>query len=294
MDRRNANPPVDCRFLSETDKPQIHQAFQEAFSDYLVPFQLTPVQLERHILLNGVDLTRSVGCFDDERMVGFTMNGFGDWQGQFTVYDAGTGVVPDYRGRRLSRAMFDMIFPMCEQHGIEQCLLEVITSNEPALKLYRDLGFEPTRNLLLLEIKDLIKTADGVSDGIEIREIKTPDWKLLRTFWDGETSWQNSIDAVSRSSDVKKILGAYLGGQCIGYIIFSTNLGRIAQLAVSKEHRGRGVGSALMLAVQKSKGRESDSIQVVNVDVSLTDAVQFFYNRGFVEILNQYEMVKKL
>jgi ribosomal protein S18 acetylase RimI-like enzyme len=293
MDRRNENPPVDCRFLSETDIPSIHQAFQEAFSDYLITFQLTPAQLERHILLNGVDLNHSVGCFDGDRMVGFTMNGFGDWQGRSTVYDAGTGVIPDYRGRGLSRAMFDLIFPMCERREIEQCLLEVITKNEPAVKLYQNLGFKPARNLLLLEIKDLIKTADGVSDGIELREIKTPDWKLLRTFWDGETSWQNSIDAVSRSRGGKKILGAYLRGECAGYIIFSTNLGRIAQMAVSNDYRGRGVGSALLLAVQ-ANGRESDSIQVVNVDDSLTDAVGFFRNRGFREILNQYEMIKKL
>jgi len=293
MDRRHDNPPIDCRFLSETDLPIIHQAFQEAFSDYLITFQLTPAQLERHVALNGVDLNYSVGCFDDDRMVGFTMNGFGEWQEKSTIYDAGTGVVPDYRGRGLSRKMFDLIFPMCEQRGIEQCLLEVITKNEPALKLYRDLGFEPVRNLLLFEIKDLIRTADGVSDGVEIHEIKTPDWEQLRTFWDGETSWQNSIDAVRRSRDVKKILGAYLGGECVGYIIFSTNLGRIAQMAVSRDHRCRGIGSALLLAVQEN-GRESDSIQVVNVDDSLTDAVQFFFNRGFQEILNQYEMIKAL
>jgi ribosomal protein S18 acetylase RimI-like enzyme len=293
MDRRHDNPPIDCRFLSEADIPIIHQAFQEAFSDYMVTFQLTPAQLERHILLNGVDMNHSVGCFDGDRMVGFTMNGFGDWKGRPTIYDAGTGVIPGFRGRGLSRAMFDLIFPLCERRGIEQCLLEVIAQNAPAVRLYDNLGFQTTRNLLIFEAKDLIKTAEGVSEGVEVREIKVPDWPLLSTFWDGEASWQNSIDAVSRSRDVKKILGAYMGGECVGYVIFSTNLGRVAQIAVSKLHRGRGVGSALLLAVQ-ANGSESGSIQIVNVDERLAGAAEFFRNRGFTEILRQYEMVKFL
>lgn len=293
MDRRNENPPIECRYLKKDDFSAIHQTFQEAFSDYLITFQLTPLQLERHILLNAVDLERSVGCFDGDRMVGFTMNGFGYWNDRSTIYDAGTGVVPDFRRRGLSRAMFDLIFPLCERLSIEQCLLEVITQNDKALKLYQDLGFRSTRKLLLLEIKDLLKTRAGITKGVEIKEILTPDWNLLRTFWDGKTSWQNSAEAIDRSRDVKKILGAFVEGECVGYIIFSTNLGRVAQMAVSKDHRKRGVGSTLLLAVQAS-ARETESIQLVNLDDSLTGAVRFFQNRGFGEILSQYEMVKAL
>lgn len=293
MDLRNENSPITCRYLNENDFSNVHKAFLEAFSDYLITFQLTPLQLERHITLNAVDLNRSVGCFQDEKMVAFTMNGFGEWNGKSTIYDAGTGVVPTLRRQGLSRAMFELIFPMCEERGIEQCLLEVITENEKAVKLYEDLGFYPVRKLLLLETKDPLKIPAGTDDGVEIREIKTPDWDHLVTFWDGETSWQNSVEAVDRSMDLKTILGAFIEGECVGYVIFSTNLGKIAQLAVKKAFRNRGVGSALLLEI-RSCTSEGESIQVINIDDSLTEAVRFFRNRGFGELLSQYEMLKPL
>lgn len=294
MDRRNENSPITCRFLTEEDFSRVHVCFQEAFSDYLITFQLTREQLKRHILLNAVDLDLSVGCFEGEKMVGFTLNGFGMWGGKSTIYDAGTGVIPDYRRRGLSLKMFELIFPMCAERNLKQCLLEVITNNHQAVKLYEQLGFYPTRTLMLLESKRPIKAALRASEkDIEIREITQPYWGVFKTFWDGDTSWQNSVEAIERSLDLKTILGAFIGNDCVGYIVFSANLGRVAQMAVSKGHRNRGVGSKLLLAME-SAAKDAESFQIINIDDSLSDAVQFLYNRGFVELLSQYEMVKPL
>ena len=294
MDRRNENPQTTCRYLKEEDFSKVHETFLEAFSDYLITFQLTRGQLERHILLNAVDINLSVGCFEGERMVGFTLNGFGMWGGKSTIYDAGTGVIPEFRRRGLSRAMFELMFPMCAERNIKQCLLEVITKNDRAVKLYEQLGFYPNRTLMLLECKGPIKAAlRGNEKDIEIREIAQPYWGVFKTFWDGDTSWQNSVEAIERSLELKTILGAFIGRDCVGYIVFSSNLGRVAQLAVSKGHRNRGVGTKLLMAMEDaSKGTES--MQIINIDDSLTDAVRFLYNRGFYELLSQYEMVKPL
>lgn len=294
MDRRNDNPPINCRYLKQEDFTDVHGAFLEAFSDYHISFQLTTQQLERHITLNAVNLDHSIGCFAGDRLVGFTLNGFGDWGGKSTIYDAGTGVVPDYRRRGLSEAMFEMVFPMCAERDIEQCLLEVITENERAVKLYEKLGFYTNRTLMLLENASAIRVSDGARDNqVEIRDITQPDWALLQTFWDGDTSWQNSVDAVVRSIDIKTILGAFIDDVCVGYIVFSANMGRVAQMAVSKEHRGQGVGSKLLLAMAERSG-DAESYQIINVDDKLTDALTFFSNRGFGELLSQYEMVKPL
>jgi ribosomal protein S18 acetylase RimI-like enzyme len=74
-------------------------------------------------------------------------------------------------------------------------------------------------------------------------------------------------------------------------VVFSANLGRIAQLAVSKAFRNRGIGSALLVEIQALM-KEAESLQVINLDDSMTEAVRFFTNRGFGELLSQYEMVK--
>ena len=135
----------------------------------------------------------------------------------------------------------------------------------------------------------LEQTAD-IPQGIEIREIVEPDWPLLMTFWDGRPSWQNSVDALKRSQKLKTILGAFSDGKCVGYIVFSSKFGRVAQLAVAREHRNRGIDTALLYAMQAEMS-EGFSMQVINIDKSLTGAMNFFTKHGFYERLSQYEMV---
>src|SRR5215212_8168194 len=95
-----------CAFLSGSAFDLLHDKFIEAFSDYFIPFSLSKDQFRNHLLINAVDLDQSVGCFVHGTMVGFSLNGLGEWSGRQTVYDAGTGVVPGFRRRGVSRRMF--------------------------------------------------------------------------------------------------------------------------------------------------------------------------------------------
>lgn len=282
----------DCRFLGEDHFARLYETFIEAFSDYVFPFALTETQFRNHINLNAVDLSRTAGFFDSDRLVGFSLNGFGDWEGRSTVYDAGTGVIPSMRRRGISEAMFEMMLPRFKDRGIGQCLLEVITTNAGAIRLYEKLNFATTRELALLQCDGKIKPAVSAPN-IEIRDVTDPDWLLLTSFWDGRPSWQNSVEAVDRSMHLKRILGAFLDGQCVGYIVFSSRFGRVAQMAVDKAHRSRGIGTALLRAMQ-DETTSGYSLQIINIDRSLAEAVTFFRNRGFYERLAQYEMIKPL
>jgi ribosomal protein S18 acetylase RimI-like enzyme len=283
-----------CRFLNDAYFTQIHSTFIEAFSDYALPFAQTEQQLRNHLKLNAVDLMRSAGYVDNDSLIGFSLTGFGYWEGRLTAYDVGTGVVPHRRREGISRRMFELMIPVFKRDGVEQFLLEVITSNAPAVGLYKHLGFETTRELALLECDE--KAAVDVKEPADIfigTMADPPDWRLLSTFWDGDPSWQNSIDAIGRSQKVKRILGAYSGGRCVGYIVFSSVFGRVAQIAVDRAFRRRGIATALMLAMQ-SVMAEGYSMQVINIDKTITSAMSFFAARGFLERVTQYEMTKKL
>src|SRR4030095_13446980 len=158
------------------------------FADYIIKFELTERQFKNHITLNAVDLDRSAGCFDANRPVGLSLNGFGTWEGKPTVYDAGTTVLPEYRRRGVSRAMFDWMIPMFAAEGFEQFLLEVITNNVPAVRLYEQLGFHRTRELLLLEAEPTIALNGQPAADIEIREIHRHENIPFEHFWDGKPS----------------------------------------------------------------------------------------------------------
>ena len=288
----NENSRLECRFLRAQQFGAIHKTFLEGFADYIIKFELTERQFQNHITLNAVELDRSAGCFDADRPIGVSLNGFGDWEGKATVYDAGTTVIPEYRRRGASRAMFDWMIPMFTAEGYKQFLLEVITTNDPAVRLYEMLGFERTRELLLLEADPTIPLERLAPADVEIREIHRHENINFALFWDGKPSWQNSLDAIERSIQMKRLLGAFIDNECVGYIIFSAGVGRLAQLAVHRDHRRKGIASRLLLEMQKDA--PGQKLHVINLDEAMTESVVFFQNLGFKRVLAQFEMLRDL
>src|SRR5262245_26208857 len=182
---------VTYRLLADADLIPLYNCFLAAFSDYLVDMQMSREQFEQRIARDGVRLEISAGAFDNEKMIGFYMNGAGLWQGKQTAYDAGTGVIPGRRGDGVSKELFAFLVPRLQEVGIAQYLLEVLSENDRAVALYRKLGFVETRVLTVLRSNEPPKSVDA-SPGVSIRHVEKPDWTLFESFWDGYPSWQNS------------------------------------------------------------------------------------------------------
>lgn len=286
---------IFCRTLTDADFPQLYQATLEAFSDYVVPYQPTLDALQRMFVINGVDFGFSVGAFDGEKIIGFIVNAAGDWAGRRTVYNSGTGVLSDYRKQGISRKMFEFALPVLKENKIEQCLLEVVTENAPAVNLYQNLGFEITRELSVFKKKDLDCAAEKFKENIRIKEIELPDWELFESFWTYLPSWQNSTDSIKRSlvdeTIVKTFLGAYLDQTLVGYAVLFHNSGNIPQIAVAEPHRGKNIGCALLNSLQK---RVEKPLFVPNVDRSAESATAFFAANRFALLTTQQEMLLKL
>lgn len=293
MDSRNETYSRQCRFLDETYFLTVYEAFIAAFADYVIPFDLSVQQFRNHIILNAVDLASSVGIIEDDEIIGFTINGLGQWNGRRTVYDAGTGVLPNYRRRGLGVSMFDVMMPIFKERGFEQYLLEVITTNKNAISMYEKLGFINTRKLSLLELNTKANLVTDALMDVDLRDIDVPDWNLLQTFWDGDPSWQNSISAIERSRSQKRFIGAFFQDDCLGYIVYSANTGRIAQIAVDPNYRGLGIGSLLLKRLICECTSDAKP-QVVNIDRSLHETMTFFENRGYTTKLSQFEMIRSI
>ena len=276
------------RLLSSADFHSLYECFLNAFSDYQVELKMSEGQFQQRIVRDGVELELSAGAFDGERMIGFYMNGSGIWQGQRTVYDAGTGVVPDHRRRGVAEELFEFIAPRLKEFGFTQYLLEVITSNERAVALYRKLGFEETRTLAVLRATEAAKSLQEV-EGVTIRRMDEPDWDVFCAYWDGEPSWQNSGAAIDRVRDRVEIVGAFVDAKCVGYGAVFKPSGILMQLAVAREHRRRGIGRRLLAELSGEK-----LLRTNNVDQGLTGTLEFYKACGFEIILRQFEMVKVL
>ncbi len=269
----------------------MHATFLESFSDYLMPVQLSAAQFNTKIKREGIALSYCIAAYVGTEMAGFILTGLGEWQGKPAAYNAGTGVLPQYRGYGLTQQLYAALMPKLKQSAIEHCLLEVITENAPALRAYKAVGFQVTRSLDLFRAPKaelLLKVEEP--DHITIAPTKKPDWKTYGCFWEAAPSWQNTAEAVRRSPDEKIMLEARNREQeVVGYIIFFPGTGSVAQFAVDKGIRERGIGTALLReAVQLT---QAPSLMFVNVDTSATSLISYLERRHFSRLLRQYEML---
>lgn len=276
---------IEYRLLSGDDFNSLHECFLAAFSDYEVDMRMSREQFRQRIVRDGVRLEMSAGAFDGERMIGFCINGLGQWQGKSTAYDAGTGIIPGYRGRGIAKELFAFLETKLKEAGVVQYLLEVLTSNVPAATLYRKLGFAETRRLAVFRSE----TRRNQSSDLSIRRVERPDWSLYQSFWDADPSWQNSIDAVDRVASDRLIAGAYENDECVGYGVVFAPSANLMQLAVSPQHRRRGVGSRILASLETPQ-----RLKINNIDESLTAALAFYEANSYKQVLNQYEMIKPL
>lgn len=276
------------RLLTTADFHALYQCFLEAFSDYQVDMQMSEEQFRQRVARDRVELESSVGAFVGDRMIGFYMNGRGLWEGKQTAYDAGTAVVPDYRRRGVAEELFDFMVPRLKERGFIQYLLEVLTSNERAVALYRKIGFEEDRRLAVLRSKAMMKTSGDV-EGVLIRRMEEPDWEVFCSYWDGKPSWQSSIDAVESVRDQREIVGAFVDEKCVGYGIVHQPSGLLMQLAVARAFRRRGIGRRILAELS------GDGIlKINNVDEELKGTLAFFKANGFEIVLRQFEMSRAL
>ena len=276
------------RLLTTADFHSLYECFLEAFSDYQISMQVSEEQFEQRVKRDGVDLELSAGALDGERMIGFYMNGRGMWDGKQTAYDAGTGVVPAHRRRGVAEELFGFMAPRLKELGITQYLLEVLTSNERAVALYRKLGFEEVRELAVLRSNEVMKPVADV-EGVSTRRMDEPDWDVFCAYWDGEPSWQNSVGAVERVGNECEIVGAFVDEKCVGYGIVFKPYSMLMQLAVAQKFRRRGIGRRI-LATLSADG----ILKTNNVDEELKGTLEFFKACGFEIVLRQFEMVKEL
>ncbi|EGG16409.1 GCN5-related N-acetyltransferase [Cavenderia fasciculata] len=138
---------IIIKSLEGTDPKDIVQCSRLAFSDYFVNFsQVADDYFISRWRMGMVDYKYSFAAYTkrDGVMVGFVVLGIDG----VNAYNCITGVVPEYRGKRLVQCIYQHAIPiLAKEKSIEQIQLEVISINEKAVKAYTSVGFHIHRHL---------------------------------------------------------------------------------------------------------------------------------------------------
>lgn len=274
---------MEIKSLQNTEINELVTVFNQSFSDYIVPFKITKEQLKNKIKSDNIKLGFSVGAFENNQLVGFILLGFDFINGNKGAYNAGTGVIPEKRGNKLTLKLMEHIIPKLKEQNMTNVKLEVITENEIAFKTYKKMGFEIIRELNCY--KGQIKSE--IDSKFKILPLKNYDWELLKLFWDWDPTWQNSISSAENIKDLNIAIGAFDSNLLIGYLIYNPNSNRIQQFAVKKEYRNQGVGKQLFQYISREN---KNKFSIINIETNSLNTNAFLLNLGLVVYIKQYEM----
>ncbi|MBU4537051.1 MAG: GNAT family N-acetyltransferase [Weeksellaceae bacterium] len=283
---------MEIKSLDGIGYETVFKAFNEAFAEY--EMQLNADELKSMLIRCGYKPELSFAAFEGEKIVAFTLNGTGDFNGLKTAYDTGTGTLKSHRGQGLAGKIFEHSIPYLQHAGISQYLLEVLQHNTAAVSVYEKAGFKITREFNYFSWNnEAVKAALGDTAGkFQIKPVTDLLPEKMTEFQDFEPSWQNSFQSVDRAQEDFVYLGAYDGEQLVGYCIFEPLSGDLTQIAVHKDLRRRGAGSLLLQEITKLNS--NPRAKLINAEVNCTSILHFLKSKNIELTGKQYEMVKEL
>ena len=259
-------------------------AFHSAFRNYFLPIQLTEESLQRKILNDRIDLNQSVAAVEKGRLCGFIYQGFGEWEGESAVYNAGTGVIPEARGKGLTRRMYDYALPKLKEQQVKTMVLEAIEANHPAIHIYKSIGYTITRTLtswrMVIPPAPTTKLALELDLAEQMTIAPSESWETVAP------SWQFMQEALEINRFEAQSLEARHQGQLVGVCNYFPGNARILQMAVDPAFREKGVGRAMMDYLF----RYAEKPHVVNVEDG-EGIRKFFEKCGCQPFIRQVEMV---
>ena len=212
---------LSIRNLRAEDTLQMYIAFKAAFMNYFVPFELSEAHFKRKFVDKlGINFGFSAGAFSGDQIAGFIFTSINKYEGLQTAYNGGTGVVPSFRGQGLTEQLYNYLIPKFKHEDIKQCILEVLTENKTAIRVYENIGFSISRNFKCYKLNPAKSVSLRENSDLKIQRVQSPDWKTFTKFFDYIPCYLDSRHMIERNQGLEIIIEASLDNQTVGYAIF--------------------------------------------------------------------------
>ncbi|MFA0962195.1 GNAT family N-acetyltransferase [Roseivirga sp. BDSF3-8] len=279
--------------LTQAKLSEMYTAFSAAFKKYPISFDLSLADFERKFITKlNLDRQASAGVFDGERLVGFLFQTLGWHHEDLVAYNGGTGVLQDYRGRDLTRQMYAYVEQHCANSGACRFLLECLTNNAPAVRVYKACDFTITRlfHCFFLE-KDFLPNI-RLAQKVNMTLPSAPDWHLLAKLGQGMPAFEESIHQLKRNAALYTVVEARIENEAVGCLMFDRITGRVAYLCVAEAYRRLGIATSMLHKMASMS--YSPVIAAVNIDEGASELIGYFRRMTFENRFDQYEMIRSI
>lgn len=265
---------VSLRSSTELSYGELAELFTAAYEGYFVPFAVDAATFGFMVEVFDLDLGESLVADDDHGPVGLAnlgRRGRRTWLG-------GVGVVAKKRRQGIGGLLTRELVSRARALGAGEMVLEVIVENQPAIRLYEQLGFVRTRELEVLSLGESAPDSGGTEEA-PVAAARS----IILARREDEEPWQRDDDTVERLAVREPPLQAIVSGDAAAvYRVGAPNVSLVQ--AAGGAHGLRAILSALC-----AKG----TVSAVNYPSGgvVAEALQA---AGAEVTLRQYEMVKGL
>jgi len=283
---------IEFRNLKGVTFDQLNETFHEAFSDYAIDVSyMTTKIMKNRAIKNGYDPGASVGVYENDKLVGFTLTGISEFKGTVAGFDIMTGLIKSFRGKGIASQMFNYIRTTTKNKGARNFYLEVLQENKSAIKAYERSGFVSTRAFDCYELQiENFKITEPLRLPLEFKTIGKNDIDRYETYSDWPPSWENSFNSITRIPDEVILIEARYSLHKVGMYVYYPAIQWILALIVNPDYRKMGVGSALLNHLMVNVSKNIQKIHMINIQSDDEPLIRFLKDSGFEVYTKQYEM----
>lgn len=284
---------ISFKRLNECKLDEVVQAWNEGFAGYFFDASMTVDMFLNRLVLEGLSPLLSIVAYDGDRPVGIVLSGIRQIRDCKMAWNGGTGVIEEYRGKGVSRALLDHALQLYREENVQLASLEAISKNERAIRLYKGAGYETVDHILYLSADHALPTlidADGAD--YAYRHGTPHDVKEYAALIPWQSQWENF------RRDGETLL-VHENGHLIAFALFKrtyhangVNSGvTVAQIEILEERADQGRLLRFLLANTLNPERSSykRSMPVLSSNRLLLQTLQAL---GFKETLSQVWMTR--
>ncbi len=271
---------------SQYNFTELADIYSRAREDYIVPMPMNARRMEDYVTAYDVDLASSFVAMDTEdgEINGICMLGVRDDKTWITRL----GVIPDRRRRRSGLFLMEAEIEASQRLGKDFVQLEVIKGNDPAHRLFTKLGFEVTRELLV------IRRPPGAVDPSLVPEMTIEPiegenvFRLLEKREAG-AAWTEQTASLRNAGKMLGLCVTLPDGE-EGWIVFQKTAFQLSHFVFAPDISD-AMMSALLAAVHTTYNMQDTKVENVPVLHPTWQAYQKF---GYVVAFGRIEMLLAL
>lgn len=266
---------------------ELADVYNRAREDYIVPMPMNARRMQQYVTAYDIDLDMSFLAMepDEEIINGVCMLGVRDERTWITRL----GVIPERRRRRSGQFLMDYEIDVSRDAGMRLVQLEVIKGNKPAHRLFTKLGFEVTRELLVIRRPPGAIDTNLMPDGMQVKMVTSDEVFPLLEGREAGAAWTEETASLRNAGNMQGITVTLPDGET-GWIVYQQTAFQLSHF-VFQPDISQAMMRALIAAVHTTHKMQDTKVENVPLLHPTWEAYQAM---GYVIAFSRIEMILTL